>query len=87
MLIYWRVVPPAFQLQHHLVKPHKHNKVLHMWMMCWQEFLRQIVCFVVTAVSDDEAEVPSRNLIKRQALILVDSKARRKGYRAPPKRK
>ncbi|XP_031621682.1 coiled-coil domain-containing protein 151 [Contarinia nasturtii] len=39
------------------------------------------------AVSDDEAEVPSRGLIKRQALILVDSKARRKGYRAPPKRK
>ncbi|XP_055306396.1 outer dynein arm-docking complex subunit 3 [Sitodiplosis mosellana] len=39
------------------------------------------------AVSDDEAEVPSRNLIKRQALLIVDSKARRKGYRAPPKRK
>lgn len=44
-------------------------------------------CLFFTAVSDDEAEVPSRNLIKRQALLLVDSKARRKGYRAPPKRK
>lgn len=42
---------------------------------------------VNTAVSDDEAEVPSRNLIKRQALILVDSKARRKGFRVQPKRK
>lgn len=43
--------------------------------------------YVNTAVSDDEAEVPSRNLIKRQALILVDSKARRKGFRVQPKRK
>lgn len=35
---------------------------------------------VFTAVSDDEAEVPSRNSLKRQALLIVDSKARRKGY-------
>lgn len=41
--------------------------------------------FVV--VSDEEAEVPSRNLIKRQALLMIDSKAKRKGYRAPTKRK
>lgn len=42
---------------------------------------------IILAVSDEEQEVPSRNLIKRQALLMVDSKSRRKGYRAPAKRK
>lgn len=33
--------------------------------------------------TDDEAEVPSRGYIKRQAQSIVDAKSRRKGFRAP----
>lgn len=33
--------------------------------------------------TDDEAEVPSRGFIKRQAQSIVDAKSRRKGFRAP----
>lgn len=36
-----------------------------------------------SAATDDEAEVPSRGYIKRQAQSIVDAKSRRKGFRAP----
>ncbi|XP_014482614.1 PREDICTED: protein Hook homolog 3 [Dinoponera quadriceps] len=32
------------------------------------------------ALSEDEEEVPSRNVLKRQAQLLVDTKSRRKGF-------
>lgn len=31
-------------------------------------------------LSEDEEEVPSRNALKRQAQLLVDTKSRRKGF-------
>lgn len=31
-------------------------------------------------LSEDEEEVPSRNTLKRQAQLLVDTKSRRKGF-------
>lgn len=31
-------------------------------------------------LSEDEDEVPSRNALKRQAQLLVDTKSRRKGF-------
>ncbi|XP_012541839.1 uncharacterized protein LOC105839823 [Monomorium pharaonis] len=34
----------------------------------------------VAALSEDEDEVPSRNILKRQAQLLVDTKSRRKGF-------
>lgn len=37
-------------------------------------------------VPEEEQEVPSRNLLKRQALMIVDMKSRRKGYRAPKRK-
>lgn len=36
-----------------------------------------------SAATDDEAEVPSRGFLKRQAQSIVDAKSRRKGFRAP----
>lgn len=35
-------------------------------------------------LSDDEAEVPSRSYLKRQANMIIEAKSRRKGFRAPP---
>lgn len=42
--------------------------------------------FFISVISDEESEVPSRNLLKRQALMIVDSKSRRKGFRAPKRK-
>ncbi|XP_037954603.1 centrosome-associated protein CEP250 [Teleopsis dalmanni] len=36
------------------------------------------------AGNDEEAEVPSRNYLKRQSALLVESKSRRKPYRSTP---
>ncbi|XP_058816922.1 outer dynein arm-docking complex subunit 3 [Topomyia yanbarensis] len=35
-------------------------------------------------LSDDEAEVPSRSYLKRQANMIIEAKSRRKGFRMPP---
>ncbi|XP_055525489.1 outer dynein arm-docking complex subunit 3 isoform X2 [Wyeomyia smithii] len=35
-------------------------------------------------LSDDEAEVPSRSYLKRQANMIIEAKSRRKGFRVPP---
>lgn len=35
-------------------------------------------------LSDDEAEVPSRGYLKRQANMIIEAKSRRKGFRMPP---
>ncbi|XP_053681958.1 outer dynein arm-docking complex subunit 3 [Sabethes cyaneus] len=35
-------------------------------------------------LSDDEAEVPSRSYLKRQANMIIEAKSRRKGFRIPP---
>lgn len=37
--------------------------------------------------TDEECEIPSRNYLKRQALVIVDTKSRRKGYRKTNKGK
>lgn len=37
--------------------------------------------------TDEECEIPSRNYLKRQALVIVDTKSRRKGYRKANKGK
>jgi hypothetical protein len=37
--------------------------------------------------SEEEAEVPSRSYLKRQAQLILDAKSRRKGAAKPPKRK
>lgn len=42
---------------------------------------------LLVGITDDEEDVPSRTALKRQAMLLVDSKSRRKGYRAPPKKR
>lgn len=42
---------------------------------------------VSSVATDDEGEVPSRSFLKRQAMVIVDSKSRRKGFRQQPKRK
>lgn len=39
------------------------------------------------AVTDDENEVPSRNFLKRQSVLIVDTKSRRKVYRPVPQRR
>ncbi|XP_055920051.1 golgin subfamily B member 1 [Eupeodes corollae] len=39
------------------------------------------------AVTDDESEVPSRNFLKRQSVVIVDTKSRRKAYRPVPQRR
>ncbi|ALC44387.1 CG14127 [Drosophila busckii] len=36
------------------------------------------------ATADDDNEVPSRNFLKRQSVLIVDSKSRRKPFRPPP---
>ncbi|XP_030373334.1 unconventional myosin-Vc [Scaptodrosophila lebanonensis] len=36
------------------------------------------------AATDDDSEVPSRNFLKRQSLLIVDSKSRRKPFRPAP---
>ena len=33
-----------------------------------------------TQISEDEEEVPTRSVLKRQAQLLVDTKSRRKGF-------
>ncbi|XP_034111206.1 myosin-9 [Drosophila albomicans] len=38
----------------------------------------------VVATTDDDNEVPSRNFLKRQSVLIVDSKSRRKPFRPPP---
>ncbi|XP_068629190.1 outer dynein arm-docking complex subunit 3 [Battus philenor] len=42
---------------------------------------------VKVAVSDEEEDIPSRCYLKRQAQLIVDTKCRRKGFRAPFPRK
>ncbi|XP_055615227.1 outer dynein arm-docking complex subunit 3 [Toxorhynchites rutilus septentrionalis] len=38
----------------------------------------------IVVLSDDEAEVPSRSYLKRQANMIIEAKSRRKGFRMPP---
>ncbi|XP_055585634.1 outer dynein arm-docking complex subunit 3 [Uranotaenia lowii] len=38
-------------------------------------------------LSDDEAEVPSRSYLKRQANMIIEAKSRRKGFRMPAQKR
>lgn len=40
--------------------------------------------FSAAAGNEEESEVPSRNFLKRQSVLIVDSKSRRKPFRAAP---
>lgn len=42
------------------------------------------VYFPAAAGNEEESEVPSRNFLKRQSVLIVDSKSRRKPFRAAP---
>lgn len=54
---------------------------------CGIKLIMLIISIFYLGITDDEEDIPSRNALKRQALLLVDSKSRRKGFRAPPKKR
>lgn len=49
--------------------------------------LLSISLLVSAAITDDEAEVPTRHFLKKQSNMIVEAKSRRKGFKVNVRRK
>lgn len=46
--------------------------------------LFNLMNLIASAANEEESEVPSRNYLKRQSVLIVDQKSRRKPFRPAP---